>query len=73
MMSKLLSNTEEASYALTKHIRDFKISNFQGENVDKATSLLGGAVKRLTQKKSSSKHGPHYAAKHANNISSEVT
>jgi hypothetical protein len=42
MMSKLLSNTEEASDALTKRIRDFKISNLQGENVDKATSLLGG-------------------------------
>jgi hypothetical protein len=25
------------------------ISNLQGENVDKATSLLGGAVKRLAQ------------------------
>jgi hypothetical protein len=49
MMSKLLSNTEEASDALTKRIRDFKISNLQGENVDKATSLLGGAVKRLAQ------------------------
>jgi hypothetical protein len=49
MMSKLLSNTEEASDALTKRIRDFKISNSQGENVDKATSLLGGAVKRLAQ------------------------
>jgi hypothetical protein len=49
MMSKLLSNTEEASDALTKCIRDFKISNLQGENVDKATSLLGGAVKRLAQ------------------------
>jgi hypothetical protein len=47
MMSKLLSNTEEASDALTKRIGDFKISNLQGENVDKATSLLGGAVKRL--------------------------
>jgi hypothetical protein len=49
MMSKLLSNTEEASDALTKPIRDFKISNLQGENVDKATSLLGRAVKRLAQ------------------------
>jgi hypothetical protein len=48
-MSKLLSNTEEASNALTKRIRDFKISNLQCENVDKATSLLGGAVKRLAQ------------------------
>jgi hypothetical protein len=47
MMSKLLSNTGEASDALTKRIIDFKISNLQGENVDKATSLLGGAVKRL--------------------------
>jgi hypothetical protein len=41
MMSKLLSNTEQASDALTKRIRDFKISNLQGENVDKATSLIG--------------------------------
>jgi hypothetical protein len=49
MMSKLLSNTEEASDALIKRIRDFKISNLQGENVDKATSLLGGAVKILAQ------------------------
>jgi hypothetical protein len=49
MMGKLLSNTEEASDALTKRIRDFKISNLQGENVDKATSLLGGSVKRLAQ------------------------
>jgi hypothetical protein len=48
-MSKLLSSTEEASDALTKRIRDFKISNLQGENVDKATSILGGAVKRLAQ------------------------
>jgi hypothetical protein len=47
MMSKLLSNTEEASDALTKRIRDFKISNLQ--NVEKATSLLGGSVKRLAQ------------------------
>jgi hypothetical protein len=47
--SKLLSNTEEAPDALTKRIRNFKISNLQGENVDKATSLLGGAVKRLSQ------------------------
>jgi hypothetical protein len=49
MMSKLLSNTEEASVALTKRIIDFKLSNLQGENVDKATSLLGGEVKRLAQ------------------------
>jgi hypothetical protein len=49
MMSKLLSNTEEASDALTKRIRYFKISDLQGENVDKATSLLGVAVKRLAQ------------------------
>jgi hypothetical protein len=49
MISKLLSNTEKASDALTKRIRDFKISNLQGGNVDKATSLLGGAVKRLAQ------------------------
>jgi hypothetical protein len=49
MMSKLLSNTEEALDALTKRIRDFKISILQGENVDKATSLLRGAVKRLSQ------------------------
>jgi hypothetical protein len=49
MMSKILSNTEEASDALTKHIIDFKISNLQGEIFDKATSLLGGAVKRLAQ------------------------
>jgi hypothetical protein len=50
MMSKLLSHTEEASDALiTKRILDFKISNLQGENVDKATRLLGGAVKRLAQ------------------------
>jgi hypothetical protein len=48
MMRKLLSNTEEASDALTKRIRDVKISNLQGENVDKATSLLGGAVKGLS-------------------------
>jgi hypothetical protein len=48
MMSELLSNTEEASDALTKRIRDFNISNLQGENVDKATNLLG-AVKRLSQ------------------------
>jgi hypothetical protein len=47
MMSKLLSNTEEASNTFTKRIRDFKISNLQGGNVDKETSLLGGAVKRL--------------------------
>jgi hypothetical protein len=49
MMSKLLSNTEEASDALTKRIIDFKISNLQGENVDKATSLLllVGAVKTI--------------------------
>jgi hypothetical protein len=47
MMRKLLSNTESASDALTKRIRYFKISNLQGENVDKATSLLGGTVKRL--------------------------
>jgi hypothetical protein len=49
MMSKLLSNTEEGSDALTKRISDFKISNLLGENVYKATSLLGGAVKRLSQ------------------------
>jgi hypothetical protein len=49
IMSKLLSDTEEASDVLTKCIRDFKISNLHGENVDKATSLLGGAVKRLSQ------------------------
>jgi hypothetical protein len=48
-MSKLLSNTEEASDALTKRIRDFNISNLQGENIDKATSILGGEVKRLSQ------------------------
>jgi hypothetical protein len=47
MMSKLLSNTEEASDALTKRIRYFDISNLQGENVDKATLILGGAFKRL--------------------------
>jgi hypothetical protein len=49
MMRKLLSNTEEASDALTKRIRDFKILNLQGENVDKATSILGGAVTILAQ------------------------
>jgi hypothetical protein len=49
VMSKLLPNTEEASDALTKRIRDFKISNLQGENVDKITSLLGRAVNRLSQ------------------------
>jgi hypothetical protein len=49
MMSKLLLNTEKASDALTKRIRDYKISNLQGQNVDKATNLLGGAVKRLDQ------------------------
>jgi hypothetical protein len=49
MMGTLLSNTEEASDAVTKRIRDFKISNLQGANVEKATSLLGGAVKRLAQ------------------------
>jgi hypothetical protein len=37
-MSKLISNTEEAYDALSKRIRDFKISNLQGENVDKATN-----------------------------------
>jgi hypothetical protein len=40
MVSKLLSNKEEVSDVLTKRIRDFNISNLQGENVDKATSLL---------------------------------
>jgi hypothetical protein len=40
MTSKILLNTEEASYALTKRIRDFKTSNLQGENVDKAKSLI---------------------------------
>jgi hypothetical protein len=49
MVSKLLSNTEKESDALTERIRDFNISNLQGENVDKGTSLLVGAIKRLAQ------------------------
>jgi hypothetical protein len=73
MMSNLLSNTEEESDALTKRIRDFKISNLQGENVDKATSLRGGAVKRLAQiNRVPQKHSSEYAANRADNFCSQV-
>jgi hypothetical protein len=72
MMCKLLPNTEEASDALTKRIIDFKISNLQGENVYKATSLLGGAVKRLAQINRVPQNRVHYAANHANNFYYQV-
>jgi hypothetical protein len=47
MMNILLSHTEEAALALNGWVRNFRLTNLQGKNVDKAVSLLRGAMKRL--------------------------
>jgi hypothetical protein len=47
MMNKLLSHTEEAALTLNGCVCNFKLMNLQGENVDKAESLLHRAVKKL--------------------------
>jgi hypothetical protein len=47
MMNILLSHTEEAALALNERGRKFKLTILPGENVDKAVSLLRGALKRL--------------------------
>ncbi len=49
MINKLLSNTEEAAVTLERRVRSFNISQLPGEDVDKAISLLNGAITRLSQ------------------------
>jgi hypothetical protein len=48
MLNQLLADTEEAAASLQKRVKDFKISNIEGENIRKVVSLLRGAVTRLT-------------------------
>ncbi len=49
MINKLLSNTEEAAVMLERRVRNFNISQLPGEDIDKAISLLNGAITRLSQ------------------------
>ena len=51
MMNVLLSSTEEAAAVLEERITNFDISKLQGEDVDKAVSLLCGGMHRLKQVK----------------------
>lgn len=47
MMNLLLSNTDAASEALVKRLRNLDLSKVQGEDVDKVVSLSRGAIIRL--------------------------
>jgi hypothetical protein len=47
MMKKIQSNTEDAVRYLIDGIQKMKLSDFDGENVDRAVSLLRGAERRL--------------------------
>lgn len=47
IMKKLQSHTDSAVQYLTNSIKNMKITNFEGENVSRATSLIRGAHKRL--------------------------
>jgi hypothetical protein len=48
MLNQLLADTEEAASSLQKRVKEFKISNVEGEDIRKVVSLLRGAVNRLT-------------------------
>jgi hypothetical protein len=47
IMKKLQSHTDLAVQYLTNSIKNMKITNFEGEDVNRATSLIRGAHKRL--------------------------
>jgi hypothetical protein len=55
MLSKLLSNTEESAKHLETRVKDFKITDVVGEDIDKVISLLRGAMIRLSQVKRTTK------------------
>jgi hypothetical protein len=48
LMKKIQSNTEDAVHYLIERIRQLKLTQFDGENVDRAISMLRGARMRLT-------------------------
>ena len=48
MCAVLTSTSEDAVRSLTEKIQNMKLSDFQGEDVDKAVSQLRGAIARLT-------------------------
>lgn len=47
IMKKLQSHTEAATKYLSNSIENMKLTNFEGESVSRATSLIRGAYKRL--------------------------
>jgi hypothetical protein len=47
MMKKIQTNTEDAVRYLVEGIQKMKLSDFDGENIDRAVSLLRGAERRL--------------------------
>jgi hypothetical protein len=47
MLNVLLSNTAEAARTLETRVKNFKITSLRGEDIDRAVSLLRGALKRL--------------------------
>ena len=51
MMKWLVMNTREAANHLISKLEDCKLTNVQGENVLKLTSVVGATVKRLGQMK----------------------
>jgi hypothetical protein len=53
MLNVLLSNTAEAARTLESRVKNFKITSLRGEDVDRAVSLLRGALKRLNHIKKS--------------------
>ena len=46
MLNVLLSNTAEAARTLETRFKNFKITSLRGEDIDRAVSLLRGALKR---------------------------
>jgi hypothetical protein len=53
MLNVLLSNTAEAARTLETRVKNFKITSLRGEDIDRAVSLLRGALKRLNHIKKS--------------------